>query len=1220
MAKNDKSVKRGVYLYIDGKQIKNDVNSIKAEIKKLTGELKDMTIGSREYVEQMAKIRNLNSMLKEHQKSLRGVNKEVKATTFSFGKFVDGFNRFGGFIASVVASLTGLVLGLKALRDEKNKLEDSQASLKSLTGLDETSVDWLTKQAQKLSTTMTKEGLRVRQSTAEILDAYMLVGSAKAELLGSPEALAAVTEEAMRLQSAAGDITLAEAVDAVTLSLNQFGAPAEDAARYVNVLAAGSKEGASGVASITSSIKRAGVAAAGANVSIEETVALVETLAYKGITDEVAGTALKKFFLVLQTGADDTNPKVVGLTKALENLKAKNMGAADIKKMFGEEGYNAAAVILQNTEMVNQLTEAVTGTNIAFEQSAINSDTASAKLAQVRNQMKLAGIELIEKLNPAILVSTNAMTYVIKILPGVIDWFKKWGAEVTILSAYFLLLATRVTITNKAIAAYHSVLAAGTAIKKGYALAIMAINAARDTSLRGLVNMRNAIRTSNALTRTATATVTLLKSALFLMTGQLKAARIAFQAFTIAARANPFGIVLTVVAALTLGLVNLRKKQDEASAAQVALNRVSQKTSEEYDKQAAHIKQLNDVLHNNKVGIGERRKALDELKSIIPGYNAMLTKEGELIEENTSAIDNYLVALDKEIRLKKFKEEREAAILRKDALEKQLKSHQQVLDNNPLVTTQTFNTSFGAMNFDPLSRHREKVQSLNAELTKTNAELDALTKEYEALSQVKTVDDDNDGKCPKCGNKPCTCDIQVDEEDDVKKQLQALELEHGKRIAEIKKQYLEDDKMTQSEYNKRIQDAEVQLLNEKLKVMGLDEAQRQRFNERLLDIQLKQRDELRDQRLDETKDTLAANQKKFQLEAEQLAKDYQNRLITREDFLKKLFELQELYKVAGDTPEVLTPEQQEMIDKYLEKIDEVIAKYKEAAHKTEEWRDITQKAWGDVKSWADMTFDEMTVLLDKLVQDLFKLGDGFESTQDKLAVMATFGASYMQQLGAAVGQTLGGAKDSLEDFLKASLQMVLEVIKQQLIAEQAAAIASVTMKDITTKGFAGIATAAAKIALITAAFEAAKTAIGNFYTGGYTPSGEWDEPKGIVHSNEFVANRYAVANPAVRPVLDLIDSAQRSGTIANLTGGDIAAVAGGSAHPVAAASSVMQLQAQSDDRELKQTVRGLSQVLSRLVERLDEPIEAYGVISGRHGLKRKLDEYDRLLNNKSRKP
>ena len=249
---------------------------------------------------------------------------------------------------------------------------------------------------------------------------------------------------------------------------------------------------------------------------------------------------------------------------------------------------------------------------------------------------------------------------------------------------------------------------------------------------------------------------------------------------------------------------------------------------------------------------------------------------------------------------------------------------------------------------------------------------------------------------------------------------------------------------------------------------------------------------------------------------------------------------------------------------------------------------------------------------------MFNLADGFDTNQDKLAALATFGSAYMIQLGAAVGQTLGGAKESLGDFLKSSLQMVLEVIKQQLIAEQAAAIASVTMKEITSKGFIGIATAAAKIALITASFEAAKTAIGNFYTGGYTGSGDWDEPQGIVHSNEFVANRYAVANPAVRPVLDLIDQAQRSGTIANLTGNDIAAVAGSRSMPVTQTPVVVNSTSQPNDRELIQTIRDLRQVISRLSGRHDEPIEAVGVISGRHGWRAKLDEYDQLLNNKSR--
>lgn len=92
-----------------------------------------------------------------------------------------------------------------------------------------------------------------------------------------------------------------------------------------------------------------------------------------------------------------------------------------------------------------------------------------------------------------------------------------------------------------------------------------------------------------------------------------------------------------------------------------------------------------------------------------------------------------------------------------------------------------------------------------------------------------------------------------------------------------------------------------------------------------------------------------------------------------------------------------------------------------------------------------------------------------------------------------------------------------------------------------------MATAAAKIALITAAFETAKGVLGGFSSGGFTGPGEWDRPQGIVHSNEFVANRFAVANPAIRPVLNLIDHAQRTNTVGSLTASDVSAVVAPSA-------------------------------------------------------------------------
>lgn len=1219
MSKN-KDVKRGIVLYIDGKAVKSDVMSIKAEIRKLTKELDHMKIGSKEYNEQMAKIRNLNTILKQHKSDLKAVNDEIKKSPGFIDKMVNGFNKFGGILVSLVGLLTGVTLALRSFRDEKNKLESSQASLKSLTGLDDDSINWLTNQAKKLSTTMTKEGLRVRASANEILEAYMLVGGAKAELLENKEALAAVTEEAMRLQSAAGDITLAEAVDAVTLSLNQFGAPAEDAARYVNVLAAGSKEGASGVASITSAIKRAGVAAAGANVSIEETVALVETLAYKGITDEVAGTALKKFFLVLQTGADDTNPKVVGLAKALENLKAKNLGAADIKKMFGEEGYNAAAVILQNTEMVNQLTEAVTGTNIALEQSAINSNTAAAALDQARNKMKLAMADLGEKLDVVFTVSTNMATNLVKILPGLIDWLQEWGVVTLWLAGVIATYNARLKIAAVLSGAYNAVLKVGKAVQLAYGLAMATVNGYSVTSIklmRAMIVTMGQHRIAMAALRTVTfayaAVVNVLRLRFDLAA---KAMRGMIVASNISKLFSPWGAVLAVVTAITAALVIFRKRVGEVSAEQAALNRINKRASEEYDTQSAHVKQLNDVLHNNKVSIGERRKALDELKSIIPGYNAMLDDEGRLTKDNTKAIDDYLFALEKEIKLKAAKEELEEAYRKQRQLEKQRDTNQRVIDANPGNTSQTINTSFGAMNFDPLAHNRAKLREINAELNKTNAVISAINDEIAANSTVSSIASPSS----LTGSDSSSGSGAVKNEDAVKKQLQQLGLEHGQRISDIKKRYLEDNTMTQAEYNKLIQDAELQLLNEKLKVMGLEESQRQQINDRILDMQIKQREELRKQKLDETNETLSANQKKFQLEAEQLVQDYKNRLITREDFLKKLLELQKIYEIAGNTPEVLTPEQQKAIDQYLDKLDEVIDKYKGAAEEIKDWRKTTQENWDELTKYTSASFDDITKILTTFFADLASMSvdgvESFDNLEQKYQALGTLMFSYASMFGTAVGELLAGSEDSLKDFLKNTVNMVLTSIEQLMVAY----IAQTTMREVATKGFIGLATAAAQIAAITAAFETAKAAIGNFYTGGYTPSGDWDKPQGIVHSNEFVANRFAVANPAVRPVLDLIDAAQRSGTIANLTSGDIAAVAGSRQMTAAQAPVVVTPASQPNDRELMQTVRDLRHVISRLVVRLDEPIEAVGVISGRHGWKQKLDEYDRLLNNKSRKP
>lgn len=177
---------------------------------------------------------------------LQKIKTEVQETEGWLTRFNNGFSKWGGLLATGAATITGVSMALNTLRNNRDAKESSQAELKALTGLDDSSIQWLTEQAEKLSTTMDESGLRIRQSSDEILQAYMLIGSKKPELLKDKEALNAVTIEAMRL-AAAAKIDLKDAVTATTVSLNMYGESADQAARYVNVLAAGSKEGAADV-------------------------------------------------------------------------------------------------------------------------------------------------------------------------------------------------------------------------------------------------------------------------------------------------------------------------------------------------------------------------------------------------------------------------------------------------------------------------------------------------------------------------------------------------------------------------------------------------------------------------------------------------------------------------------------------------------------------------------------------------------------------------------------------------------------------------------------------------------------------------------------------------------------------------------------------------------------------------------------------------------------
>lgn len=1163
MAKSDKTVKRGVYLYIDGKEIKNDINSIDLEMKRLQRDIKEMTRGSEEYNRTMAKIQHLQGILKQHRQEIRGITTETKKATVSIGSMVDWFNRFGGVILSVIGFLTGFTLALRAIRDERNKLEESQAGLKALTGLDDDSIAWLTGQAKTLSTTMTKEGLRVRQSAAEILDAFMLVGSAKPELLGDKEALKAVTEEAMRLQAAAKDITLNEAVDSLTLSLNQYGAAADQAGRFTNVLAAGSQAGSANIASQAKAIRNAGTAAASANVPIEQTVALIETLAYRGIKDEVAGTGLKKFFLVLQTGADETNPKIVGLDKALENLKNKNMDAGAIKKMFGEEGYNTASVILQNTEMVKDFTAAVTGTNVAYEQAAINSDTAQAKLEQARNKMKLAAIDLGEKLNPALTVSTNMLTNVLKYLPGLIDWCKKWGGTVLWLSTILLVYATRLKIITAWYSIWNSLTKIATVLNLAYAASMNTLSGYTVTSFGNLRKLSMLMQGHSVLLKSLRTATYLYAAAVQVLHGRVDLAAKSLKAAWTIMSSNPIGLLVTLVLAAATASYKLTQRTKAYYDLNKVNEKITEKSNDEYARQSSLIEQLTTKIHNNNLSNFERKKAIVQLQAIIPDYNAEIDKEGKIINENTEALDRYNAVLATNIELKEVADELDKHRINLMRLQKS----PALSDNSPMGSMAREDVR------NKISQEEEIVESLTARYKKLVQE------KWKALNpntpKNNPTGGNDGGKCPICGNKPCTCDKNNTSKD----KFAQAEADYYRRIADIKRKYLADDKMTQEEYNKQMRDAEIQLLNDKLKVKGLEPSEIQRINDQILDAEIKARDELR--RLDEqsakdeekrrkeqAEETFSRLDKEYQMQVEAAAMYHYKNRTSEEEYFNELRRLQDVYyhKVLNDA--AISEEKKNQVREQMRK-----RNLKDAQKDAEEEKRIEREK-----------FD--------ILSDLAK---GF---------------------GETMAQFFTDSEVSLKDFLKNILTMSLDALERMMIM----AVTERTIKNIGSLGFVGVAKAAGEIALITAAFETAKGLISNFYTGGFTPSGDWNQPQGIVHSNEFVANRFAVANPNLRPIFDAIDVAQRSGNVGNLTAEDIAAVAGSgkSTRTVPAKAPAASATTTTNDPAMVAMLIECTRVLRKLKNRLDDPLVAETYVTGKRGINQAQKEYQKLNNNKSR--
>lgn len=343
-------------------------------------------------------------------KSTKKVRQEFVRTGGVIKKFTSGFKLSSGRISAGfrnMAASAAAFFGVRGFLTLGSRFQDSLADLSAITGATGKDLDNLGKDALKMS----KDAAT---SADEVLNAFKLVASAKPELLKNLPALKQTTEQVLLLKNAAG-IELATAANFTAQSLNIFGEGADQASRFVNVLAAGAKLGSSEIRDTGEALLIAGPGARAAGLSFEQLNAAIQTTAVGGIKAQRAGTALNSIFGRLQRSGIDFQK--LGLQGSFQVIKSRMDSMTDstqralfAAKIFGEEHSKVGFAILDNINLLGELETNLTGTNIAQEQANIRLSTFNAQARRMGATISASLIKAFVRLEPTLTRLIGEMT------------------------------------------------------------------------------------------------------------------------------------------------------------------------------------------------------------------------------------------------------------------------------------------------------------------------------------------------------------------------------------------------------------------------------------------------------------------------------------------------------------------------------------------------------------------------------------------------------------------------------------------------------------------------------------------------------------------------------------------------------------------------------------------------------------------------------------------
>lgn len=1234
-----KTYSRTVKVFIDGAQIDNSVPAIQKKIRELTRDVKKMTIGTEEYNKTVKSISELNSILTEHKRAIRGVAEESKTLGQRLGGVADFFNKWYYSLQTGLDALGGVTTTIRQCVKDYADMEEVMADVRKYTGQTAEQVHEMNEDFKRMDTRTSREQLNA------------LAGAAGRLGITNQKMIEEFVDGADKINVALGDDLGEGAVDKIGKLAHMFGEDEKKGLRgamlatgsAVNDLAQSSSANAGYIVDFTADLSgvaiQAGMtqaqimglaSALDQNMQEEATASTVFSQLITKMYQEparfatLAGEDVKEFSQLLKTNANEA------LLKFLSAMQATG-GFDKMAPLFSEmklEGTRAVGVLSSVASHLDQVKEAqkvafnaYNAGNSVIDEFNVQNNTVQAGLDKAKKQFLDLSVELGEKLLPLIQKGISTGSMAVKILSTVTNFVIAHRKALITLSTTIgtyvagvklsVLWKQRAIATEKLSAFWH-------AIQDKWLMTIM---------------LRHAV-----LNGTMSKTVALQKM------------------LNVVIGANPFGVFLAAITAVTTALVLYRQKLDDTAIAQNKLSEIRQEAASKVGEQETKIRALIEAAKDESMSMDDRRKAVAQLNKIIPGYNAQLDETTRKYKANDEALKDYLVSLQRKYELEGAKDElrrldgeiaKERVKLRKAQEDfDKAKDRYNKVNNQTAYMPSTWQAGVGIAT--STSNEVKAVEESNEKLRKLMAEREGIVNVYGEDLKADAVKSSGTGKDKGTGKKPshyvssedagkAANKAEIEARKKMQKDLDAITAEYETRRTKAKEEYLKGEIATQEDYNRKIEDLQLEELKKKLEVAGLEPKKRAEIEKKILDYKVKLYDQLReieqsfgDTEAEQLAHELDTIKQKYDQDLALLNNLHDKKLISEEQYQTDLLKLKERF--TADTDKANKESGRRVISDAKATFDDLMESQRKAnikagnideqsqSDRTEAWKGYLQKILDDTSLNGEQRLAVQQEIEDAdidLTEDALKQKQ--DLTQKYNDILCNVIVQAGQQLGEQLGKVLMDEKANFKDFLRGILTLMIDALEKTVLAARAASIA----KNVSTLGFAGLAKAAVETALITAAFEMAKAAVGSFDTGGFTPAGPWDKPQGVVHSNEFVANRFATANPNVLPVLNLIDEAQRSGSVSRLSPDDIAAVipttqrqfasgamasGGRSSAGVSVAQGAMQ--AAPQDAALTAVLLRVVRSLNTLDRRFSTPIIAETYATGKRG----TIEAERLVN------